>query len=253
MSAPPFGVPELLAAVGGARRVLDLGCGSGRLTVELARAGAEVSGLDTAERALADARDRAEAEGVRLRLLHADVEQELPFAGASFDAVVSRLVLMIPREPVQTLREVERVLVEGGVVATALWAGLERNPWFAGPREAVRSVLGAEAGAFAGAFGRLGDPEAAAFVHREAGFADVDAGLLHETVERADAAAHWQALAAENGHFRRVDASLDDERRSLVIADLERRLAPFMKRGVLRLPRELVLVTARRSGAGDAP
>ena len=39
-----FGVPELLAAVDGRRRVLDAGCGSGRLTVALARAGHEVTG-----------------------------------------------------------------------------------------------------------------------------------------------------------------------------------------------------------------
>ena len=43
----PFGTGELLAAVAGARRVLDAACGSGRLTVALALAGAEVTGFDT--------------------------------------------------------------------------------------------------------------------------------------------------------------------------------------------------------------
>jgi SAM-dependent methyltransferase len=228
--------------------VLDLGCGSGRLTVALALAGAEVTGLDTSDRALADAGARAEAAGAHITLLHADVEQPLPFADGSFDAVVSRLVLMIPRDPSETLREAARALVGGGAVATALWAALERNPWFAAPREAVREVLGEEAASFARAFGRLGDTETAAAVHAAAGLVDVDARLLHETLERADAAAHWSALASENGHFRRVDATLDAERRSLVVAALERRLAPFREAGVLRVPRALVLVTARRPG-----
>ena len=51
----PFGVAELLAAVAGAGRVLDLGCGSGRLTVALARAGAAVTGIDTSRERLEQA------------------------------------------------------------------------------------------------------------------------------------------------------------------------------------------------------
>jgi predicted RNA methylase len=47
-----FGAAELLAAVAGARRVLDGGCGSGRLTVALALAGAEVTGFDTSSERL---------------------------------------------------------------------------------------------------------------------------------------------------------------------------------------------------------
>src|SRR5262249_39011163 len=47
VSSLPFGGAEIVSAVAGARRVLDAGCGSGRLTVALALAGAEVTGIDT--------------------------------------------------------------------------------------------------------------------------------------------------------------------------------------------------------------
>lgn len=242
----PFGVPELLAAVEGARRVLDAGCGSGRLTVALARSGAEVTGLDTSADRLADARARAAGAGVELRLLEADFEEPLPFADASFDAVTSRLALMIPADPVATLAELRRVLEPGGRLATVLWASLDRNPWFAAPREAAAAILGPERAAFARAFGRLGDAEEAAAVHRAAGLDAVEAGLLHERVSLPGAAAHWESLARDNGHYRRLDASLTADERAAVIADLESRLAPYRDGDGLSLPRTLVLVTARR-------
>jgi len=73
-----FGAAELLAAVAGARRVLDGGCGSGRLTVALALAGAEVTGFDTSSERLDEARRRAVAAGAELSLVDADLNGPLP-------------------------------------------------------------------------------------------------------------------------------------------------------------------------------
>jgi SAM-dependent methyltransferase len=252
VSAPqalPFGVAEMLEAVTGAARILDVGCGSGRLSVALARTGAAVTGLDTSAAVLDDARRRASEAGVGLTLVEADMNRSLPFADAAFDAVTSRLALMIADDPAATLRELGRALEPGGRVATALWATLEQNPWFAEPRAAVAAVLGAERAAFARAFGRLGDPREAAAVHERAGLVDVEAQVLSEQVDRSDAAEHWRLLAAENGHFRRVDETLDDEARGAIVADLAARLAPFGHGDRLAVPRSLVLVTARRPPA----
>jgi SAM-dependent methyltransferase len=243
----PFGVPELRELVAGARRVLDVGCGSGRLTVPLAQAGAEVTGMDTSAERLADARRLAEKADVRLTLVEADMEEPLPFADASFDAVTSRLSLMIPRDAVPTLRELARVLEPGGRIATVVWAALSENPWFDGPREAVRAVLGNERANFARAFGRLGSLRDAELAHRAAEFGAVEGRLLRERVVRADAAEHWRLLATENGHFRRIDAALGDEERRALVAELEARLAPYRVRDGLELPRTLVLVTGRRA------
>jgi SAM-dependent methyltransferase len=68
-------------------RVLDLGCGYGRIAVPLAQAGCRVTGLDASEPMVELARRRAEAEGAALELLHCDM-RELDAAEA-FDAVVS--------------------------------------------------------------------------------------------------------------------------------------------------------------------
>ena len=172
MTELPFGATEILAAVAGAERVLDAGCGSGRLTVALAQAGASITGIDTNIGQLEQARRRAEDAGVDLTLLEADFNAPLPFADASFDAVTSRLALMAADDAVATLTELRRVLEPGGRLVTVLWATPAENPWFAVPREAIGAVLGQERASFARAFGKLGDPDAATDAHRTAGLVD---------------------------------------------------------------------------------
>jgi SAM-dependent methyltransferase len=68
-------------------RVLDLGCGSGRRTLELARRGHRVLGVDPDERALAEA--RAAAKGERLNVHFVKSDPRLITYRAEFDAVVS--------------------------------------------------------------------------------------------------------------------------------------------------------------------
>lgn len=246
-SPSPFGVAEIVAAVAEAQRVLDVGCGSGRLTVGLAQAGAEVTGIDTNAGQLREARRRAEEAGVQLEFLEADFNTALPFADGSFDAVTSRLSVMAADNPVATLAELRRVLEPGGCLVTVLWATPAENPWFSLPREAIGTVLGPERAAFARAFGKLGDPDEAAAVHRAAGFVEVEATRLHELRTALDAGAYWEQLADDNGHFRRIRAALTDAERETLARELEARLAPYRAGDRLALPRTLVLVTGRRA------
>ena len=67
-------------------RVLDLGCGSGRATIELARRGHRVLGVDPDERALAVARAAASGERLNVHFMKADA-REISYR-ADFDAVV---------------------------------------------------------------------------------------------------------------------------------------------------------------------
>src|SRR5215468_4367288 len=72
--------------------VLDAGCGTGFLSLELASRGHRVTGIDFAPAMLAEARRKAEQQGAAVRFEEADAEQ-LPFASGSFDLVFSRHVL----------------------------------------------------------------------------------------------------------------------------------------------------------------
>lgn len=245
-TALPFGVAEILEAAGTPDSALDLACGSGRLTVELARLGAAVTGVDTSAKALGEARERAREAGVDVTFADADIDEPLPFPGGAFTAVTSRLALMLARDPVATLREAARVVRPGGTVVTAVWARMEENPWFGEPRAAVAEALGPDRAAFARAFGRLGDADDLAELHREAGLADVHVHVLRDEVVAADADAHWRDLAGRIGHYTRLDAALTPAERGRVAGILARRLAPFHAGAGLRLPRSMVILGARR-------
>jgi ubiquinone/menaquinone biosynthesis C-methylase UbiE len=246
----PFGIAEIVAAVAGARSVLDVGCGSARLTLAIAEAGAgDVVGIDTSDERLAQGRARidlsAEPVGARLRLIEADFDCDLPFPDGRFDATVSRLALMIAADPVATLRELRRVTADGGRIVTGLWAPVSDNPWFALPRAAAAAVVGTERADYARAFGRLGSLEDAATVHRAAGFADVRTQTLRQALEIPDSAALWAWMVAQNGHVRRLDATLGVSERAAVLDELQRLVAAHRTPdGSLSLPRAMTLVTA---------
>jgi ubiquinone/menaquinone biosynthesis C-methylase UbiE len=100
-------------------RVLDLGCGTGGLTLLIKRLHphVEVVGLDPDPQALARARRKAARAGVALQL-DQGFGDELPYPDASFDRVLSAFVLhhVPPDEKEPTLREVRRVLAPGGAL-----------------------------------------------------------------------------------------------------------------------------------------
>jgi ubiquinone/menaquinone biosynthesis C-methylase UbiE len=75
------------------RRILDVGTGTGRAAIGLAKAGAAVTGIDAAEEMLEVARLRARDAHVHVEFASGDAHA-LPFADRSFDAAISLRVLM---------------------------------------------------------------------------------------------------------------------------------------------------------------
>jgi SAM-dependent methyltransferase len=111
-------VARLAVPVGA--RVLDVACGTGNLAIPLARRGAVVTGVDIAANLLVQARERAAAEGLSVIFDEGDAEQ-LPYADASFDVVVSMFGAMFAPRPELVASELARVLKPGGQLAMANW------------------------------------------------------------------------------------------------------------------------------------
>lgn len=100
--------------------VLDVACGTGNATIPAAKAGARVTGLDFAPRLLEIARERCADAMVEIDFLEGDA-QEMPFADASFDRVVSTFGHMFAPDHERTAGEMKRVLRPGGAIAVACW------------------------------------------------------------------------------------------------------------------------------------
>jgi SAM-dependent methyltransferase len=100
----------LRSGVRDADRALDLGCGDGAFTAELAGAGATAVGVDVAAAAIA--RAQARHPGLEFRL--APIDGPLPFADGSFDVVWCSEVIEHVADTARWLSELRRVLVPAG-------------------------------------------------------------------------------------------------------------------------------------------
>jgi len=106
------------------RDVLDLGCAGGFMAEALAQRGANVTGIDPAEGTIEVARQHARKSGLGIGY-DVGVGEALPYADASFDAVVCVDVLEHVADLNQVLAQVARVLRPGGLF---LFDTINRNP-----------------------------------------------------------------------------------------------------------------------------
>ena len=101
-------------------KVLDVACGTGNTALPEARGGADVTGVDIAPNLVEQARENAKREGLNVRFDEGDAEA-LPYADASFDAVVTMFGAMFAPRPELVASELKRVCRPGGLIAMANW------------------------------------------------------------------------------------------------------------------------------------
>jgi len=115
-----------ITPVGKGNVVLDLGCGTGIYSIELAKQGCRVTGFDCAAAMLAKGRAKAEATAVNIDWVQGDFK-ELPFATGTFDMVLSVTALEFAPDPRGVLLEAMRVLKPGGSLVVGVLA--LNSPW----------------------------------------------------------------------------------------------------------------------------
>ncbi len=208
-----------VAGVGVGERVLDVGCGPGGLTRVLAE-------LVGAERVAAVDPSTSFVEACRARVPGADVRigaaEALPFDTATFDVVLSQLVVNFMRDADAGVAEMRRAAREGGRVASCVWDYAEgmtmlRAFWDgaididpAAPDEGRTMRYCSEAG--------LGE------LWRRAGLRDVETGALDVEAWYEDFDDYWVPFTAGVGPAGSYCASLDGERQEALRLAVFRRL-----------------------------
>lgn len=106
----------------GRLRILDVGCGTGELSLLLAGMGHKVTGIDLSDEMLSVAISKAKASRLRAQFVTGDAES-LNFDDESFDAVINRHLLWTLPHPDSALREWKRVLTKVGrvIIIDGLW------------------------------------------------------------------------------------------------------------------------------------
>jgi SAM-dependent methyltransferase len=116
----------------GCRRVVDLGCGSGRHTVFLAQRGFDVIGIDNSPTALSLTREWLMHKGLHARLARADMRRPLPLPNGICDGVISTQVIhhALLATVCGTAREISRILQPGGVLLVSVPSGTDPEETF---------------------------------------------------------------------------------------------------------------------------
>lgn len=96
--------------------VLDVGTGTGRYALKLARRGARVTAIDQSPQMLAQARQAAQSEQLSIDFHQVALEDSLPFADDHFDLLTCALMLCHIPDLVPVVRECARVLQPGGTL-----------------------------------------------------------------------------------------------------------------------------------------
>lgn len=127
----------------GARRVLDVGCGTGSTTLAVARligAGGRAVGVDISAPMLELARRRARSEDLAAEFVEGDA-QTYAFEPASFDAIVSRFGVMFFDAPVEAFANLRRAAAPDAKLWLAVWRSAADNPFMTAAERAAAPFL----------------------------------------------------------------------------------------------------------------
>jgi ubiquinone/menaquinone biosynthesis C-methylase UbiE len=236
-----YGVPALEALnVSAGDRVIDVGCGPGRTTAELAwrvHPGGEVFGVDVSSAMIQLARRVSQRAGVRFCVADAQSDD----LGCDFDAAYARFSVMFFTDHVAGLAKVRRALRPGGRLACVTWAPLRDNPWIYLPALAAGPLLGRALqlpGPGVSDPFDLSRPEEIRDVMDRAGFIDVSVTPIAgaRVLTPRSVRTEITGLLEEGGPLAELWATADQPTRDACIEKVLGALEPYREPAGWRLP-----------------
>jgi SAM-dependent methyltransferase len=238
--------------IAGGENVLEIGCGTGALTVPLAAAVGDQGRLvavDISEPMLGVARQRVEERGLHnVKLLLGDA-QVFEFEPAAFDLATSRMGVMFFANPTAAFRNIAGALKPGGRLIFACWGPLTENRhWLISYDIALRH-LGPPAPQPANVPSPLafGDPD---YVHRVlagAGLAEVTVERAHPTIIGGSPEEEAQQAMMMGPTARLIEEKKPAElTRQTIAREIEAAFAAEGSSGPIRLASTIFVVAARR-------
>jgi SAM-dependent methyltransferase len=231
-------------------RAIDIGCGNGAKTCDLARAAPSGSalGIDLSRPMLENARRRAAATGLtNAQFVHGDA-QVYPFEPGGATIATSSFGCMFFADPVAAFRNVGNGLSSGARLALLAWRDISRNEWLSAIRATLAPELPPPPSAPVGPRS-WADPDRVRGLLSEAGYAEIEFTSVDDIVDLgADPDAAYAFLNSDGfvrGTLEEIGNDRRAERLARMRAVLESRATPD---GVL-LAASAWLVTARFPGS----
>jgi len=238
------------AAARPGERIVDIGCGCGETTIELARRvqpAGRVLGIDISTPMLARAARRVRP-GLPVELVEADATTH-PFAEGAFDLLVSRFGVMFFAEPELAFANLRRALRPGGRLAFVCFRAPRDNPWMMLPLNAAYEhvpPLPKTGPEDPGPFAYANDERVRRILDR-AGFSSIELEPLDVRLDLAGGRGLDAAIAGalEMGPASRAIEGQPPEVRDAVKASMRRLLASHQQGETVPLAAAIWLVSAR--------
>lgn len=231
--------------------VIDVGCGCGGTTIELARAvgpSGRVIGVDLSAPMLGTARERLR-EFTNVSFLLGDAA-ELPLHDVGAELIVSRFGVMFFGDPAAAFRNLRSGLVPGGRLRFACWRPIKANPWLQIPLHAAYEHVPRlpkpdpeEPGPFS-----FADAVRVTRILTSAGFSAPVFTPLDIEMDLSAGGTFEDAVfqSSDMGPTRRALADQPEEIRAAAVDSIRRVLKPYASSAGVKLPGAVWLVAADR-------
>jgi ubiquinone/menaquinone biosynthesis C-methylase UbiE len=232
--------------------VVDIGCGFGDTTIELAKRvgpSGRAIGIDAAERFIANARE--DARGIANASFEVvDIESRVP--GGPYDLAFSRMGTMFFAQPVFALRNIRKALAPTGRLCMVVWRKREANECMHAAELVVRELLGdppkqdqvtCGPGPFSMASADLVGDQLVAAGYTDIAFERSDAPI--EIGRDVDEALRFALALGPAGEVVRLAGDAAVARKAELDAAIRKALAPYIEPDGVRAPSSCWIVTAR--------